>query len=164
MSTTVPADVATTGANVTRAGERPPVAPALATIHSSAGGVAFAEFFIQTIDWGYATTSSAYMKHYYQASCDECSDDASGIDEGAKARHRFIGDRLINIRAELVNGGDPQTYDLAVKTTFDVTAFEEVDKVGKSVDAAPPMPGFVETVFLDWRGNGWTVSKMDSAR
>ena len=52
---TVPADVPTTGPNLLHPGERPPVMPALATQHTPEGAVAFAKFFIQTIDWGFAT-------------------------------------------------------------------------------------------------------------
>ncbi len=67
-SPAVPADVPRTGPN-TRKGEKPPVMPVLATKHTAAGAQAFAEFFIKTIDWGYATTSSAYMRHYFEQSC-----------------------------------------------------------------------------------------------
>ncbi len=51
---TVPADVPTTGPN-TKPGEQPPVMPVAATKHTPDGAKAFAEFFIKTIDWGYAT-------------------------------------------------------------------------------------------------------------
>ena len=47
--------------------------PVAATKHSAAGAQAFAEFFIKTIDWGYATTSSAYMRHYFMHACSGCA-------------------------------------------------------------------------------------------
>ena len=62
----MPADVPRTGPN-TRKGEQPPVMPVAATKHTADGAKAFAEFFIKTIDWGYATTSSAYMRHYFKS-------------------------------------------------------------------------------------------------
>jgi Family of unknown function (DUF6318) len=73
-----PADVPLTGHNV-RAGERPPVYPAAAKVHSQAGANAFAEFFMQTLDWAYATTNPSYMKHYYGPTCGLCNGIATGI-------------------------------------------------------------------------------------
>ncbi len=160
VATTVPADVPTTGPNITKAGEAPPVMPVIATQHSAAGGVAFAKFFIQTMDWGYATTSSAYMKHYYEATCVECSANASGMDDAAQKHDRYIGDRFQNIRAVAVPAGPVAVADLAIKTTSDVTGAEAIDKAGKAIDAEPPKRGEIEIVYLAWRSNTWSVVDM----
>ena len=68
---TIPADVPRTGAN-TRPGEKPPLMPLEATQHTARGAQAFAAFFVKTIDWGYATVSGAYMRHYFATTCMSC--------------------------------------------------------------------------------------------
>ena len=83
----------TTGKNV-RAGEKPPVEPVLATQHTLAGAAAFSKFFIQTIDWGYATTNGAYPRHYYTSACIGCSNQADGIDRTRAAGNYYVGGRL----------------------------------------------------------------------
>jgi hypothetical protein len=115
------------------------------------------------MDWGYATTSSTYMRHYYQPTCTECDGNATGIDEAAQEQHRFIGDRLTNITAGTVATQGRAGVDLAVLVTFDVTGTEEVDKSGKYFDAQPPTPGYIETLYLSWSGVSWTVVDMDAA-
>ncbi len=90
----MPADVPTTGPNLVRKGERPPVMPLVATKHTPAGAVAFAKFFELTIDWGYATTSTAYMRHYYEPTCVTCKSIQLGLDRAAAKHRRFVGGRM----------------------------------------------------------------------
>jgi len=124
--------------------------------------VAFAKFFIQTLDWGYATTSSTYVRHYYEATCFECESDAQGVDEAEQKQHRFVGDRFLNITVRQIpsTGKHEGTADLAVKAVFDITGTDVVDAAGKSVQAVPPRPGYSETLYLSWRGAGWSVVDM----
>ena len=88
-----PDDVPLTGHNV-RPGEKPPVYPAAAKAHTQAGANAFAEFFMRTLDWAYATTNPSYMKHYYGPSCGLCSGLATGIIKTAAEHHMYEGGRL----------------------------------------------------------------------
>ena len=85
-----PADVPLTGHNV-RPGEKPPVYPAAARAHSQDGANAFAEFFMKTLDWAYATTNPSYMKHYYGPTCGLCSGIAAGIAKTAAEHHWYEG-------------------------------------------------------------------------
>ena len=89
-----PADVPLTGHNV-RPGEKPPLYPAAAKAHSQAGANAFAEFFMRTLDWAYATTNPSYMKHYYGPTCGQCSGLATGIAKTAVERDWYLGGRLM---------------------------------------------------------------------
>ncbi|MFL6164244.1 MAG: DUF6318 family protein [Jatrophihabitantaceae bacterium] len=92
-SAVYPADVPLTGHNV-RPGEKPPVYPAAAKVHSQAGANAFAEFFMRTLDWAYATTNPSYMKHYYGPTCGLCSGIATGIAKTAAEHEWYEGGRL----------------------------------------------------------------------
>lgn len=91
---TVPKDVPTTGPNIAYKGEKPPVMPVAATKHTAEGAKAFAEFYLQTIDWGYATTSSAYMRHYFVKTCDVCLYMADDLDNTRAKRLHYLGDRF----------------------------------------------------------------------
>ena len=92
-SAAYPADVPLTGHNV-RPGERPPVYPAAAKAHTQDGANAFAEFFMRTLDWAYATTNPSYMKHYYGPTCGLCSGIATGIAKTAAEQEWYEGGRL----------------------------------------------------------------------
>jgi hypothetical protein len=160
VSTAVPSDVPTTGPNLLHKGERPPVMPLAATKHTAAGAVAFAKFFIRTIDWGYATTSSAYMRHYYEPSCITCRSIAKAIDTQAAKRHHFRGDRL-SIRAADLTGGFGATA--AVTVTFRVSSVEVVDVRGDFVDASPAVT-LRNVVTARWLSRHWRVADLVARR
>jgi hypothetical protein len=149
---TVPADVPRTGPN-TRKGEKPPVMPLAATKHTAAGAQAFAEFFIKTIDWGYATTSSAYMRHYFTSSCIACVSTARALDRADELHRHFIGDRFA-IR-QVARAGR-----LSVSVHFDVTAVETVTKRGRPVGGYPALSNFREQLFVRWHISRWIVARM----
>jgi Family of unknown function (DUF6318) len=150
----LPADVPTTGPN-TRAGEKPPIMPLEATQHTPDGAKAFAEFFIKTIDWGYATTSSTYMRHYFQKSCIGCRSTADALDKARRQQHHFIGDRF-TIRSVSETGRATSTT-IHLLATFDVQSVEVVDEHGESVDASPAVNGFRERVSASWLTDHWLV-------
>lgn len=155
----VPADVRTTGPNLTHPGERPPVMPLLATEHTAAGAIAFATFFIRTIDWGYASTSAAYMKHYALTSCIGCESIELGIDHEDQKNRHFVGDRFHDLTAQLVPNLRPGAQR-TVDVTFEVDSVETVDSHNQYVGAAAALPRLVETVSLVWRTGSWSVLEM----
>jgi len=126
-----PADVPLTGHNV-KPGEKPPVYPAAAKVRSQAGANAFAEFFMRTLDWAYATTNPSYMKHYYASSCGLCSGIATGITKTAQQSHWFLGDR-ITVHPARATAIAPVTAasDFCSIVSIDETSFATVDKTGK---------------------------------
>lgn len=153
----VPADVPTTGPNVTGPSERPPIEPILATQHSAAGAKAFAEFFIRTIDWAYATNSAKYMRHYYEASCIECRSAADAVDKAVREGHHFIGDRFTIRRSAVLNSSNASTV---VDVYFDVSAAEVVDGKGRFVDGLGALNNYRERITTAWRPSGWMVTDM----
>jgi hypothetical protein len=150
----VPADVPRTGPN-TRPGETPPVMPLLASQHSAAGAKAFAEFFIKTIDWGYATTSSTYMRHYFSKTCIGCLSTAVALDKAAHAKHHFIGDR-VTVKSAMETR-PPSMNARHLLATFDVTSTEVVDADGRYVDATPALNDLQQLVDLSWQSGRWVV-------
>jgi hypothetical protein len=158
---TVPADVPTTGPNLRKPGERPPVEPVAATKHTSAGAKAFAEFFIRTIDWGFATTSGAYMRHYFQPSCVECRSHASSLDATHKKGDHYIGGRFI-ITGTRQSGAEPERSELTITVSFNITALEAVDAKGTFKDAEPAHHSWHSRLRIAWGRSAWSVVDMDS--
>ena len=126
-----PADVPLTGHNV-KPGEKPPLYPAAARARTQAGANAFAEFYMRTLDWAYATTNPAYMKHYIGPSCGLCNGLATGISKTAALKHWYLGGRLTIHRATATPIG-PVTApaDYCSTIIVDITATSVVDKTGK---------------------------------
>jgi hypothetical protein len=155
-----PADVPLTGHNV-KPGEKPPLYPAAAKLRSQAGANAFAEFFMRTLDWAYATTNPSYMKHYYATSCGLCSGIASGISKTAQQDHWYLGGRL-NIRstAPLSIGDITAPVDFCSQPAVDITATAVVDKSAKVFSGQGALTGQTFKVCSKMLGSAWHVTYM----
>lgn len=153
---TVPADVPRTGPNVTSKAEKPPVMPIEATKHTAQGAKAFAEFFVKTIDWGYATTDSRYMRHYFDKSCAFCGDFADDFDRTKAAKYHYVGDRL-HIMSPTRNIANNQQGQYTYRVKFNVDAFSSVDLTGKIFKAGAPIRGAVLNSTLRWRQHSWKI-------
>ena len=128
---TYPPGVPLTGHNV-RPGEKPPIYPAAAKARTQAGANAFAEFFLKTFDWAYATTNSAYAKHYTAPSCGLCTGLETGIAKTAAAKHWYLGGRF-TVHPATFTEIAPVTApaDFCSIVAIDESAEEVVDKTGK---------------------------------
>jgi len=126
-----PADVPLTGHNV-RPGEKPPLYPAAARAHTQAGANAFAEFYMRTLDWAYATTNPSYMKHYTGPSCGLCNGLATGISKTAAQHHWYLGGRF-TVHIPRPTGIAPVTApaDFCSTVVVDETAQSVVDATGR---------------------------------
>lgn len=130
-SAAYPADVPLTGHNV-KPGEKPPVYPAAANARTQAGANAFAEFFMRTLDWAYATTNPSYMKHYYGPTCGQCSGLATGIAKTGAESDWYLGGRLIVHHATATSIA-PVTApaDFCAVVVVDISATSVVDRQGR---------------------------------
>ena len=153
VAPTVPPDVPRTGPNM-RPGEKPPVMPVAATRHDPAGAKAFAEFFIRTIDWGFATLNGAYIRHYATSSCVGCLSFADGMDADKRLARRYIGGRIAVTSTRLLKY---DRLDALIVVTFDQQSYEKTESSGSLVDADQAHRGVRFEVSLGWAG-GWRVS------
>jgi hypothetical protein len=131
-SSPYPADVPLTGHNVKK-GEKPPLYPTAATrTKTQKAANVFAAFYMQTIDWAYATTNPSYMAHYSGPGCGLCNGLATGIGKTAAAKHWYLGGRL-TIRSSVATQIAPVTApaDYCSIVTADITSTSAVDKTGK---------------------------------
>jgi hypothetical protein len=134
--------------------------PLEATQHTQPGAVAFAEFFIRTIDWGFATTSGAYMRHYFQSGCVECLSHANGLDNTRKAGHHYLGSRFTITRSSIGSVG-AHNAERSIIVTFNLSSLEVVDAHNTFITGDIAHRGLREQLWLAWRLNAWTV--VDSA-
>lgn len=150
---TIPADVPRTGPN-TKRGEKPPLMPLEATQHTPEGAKAFAAFFIKTIDWGYATMSGAYLRHYARKTCLGCASFADTFDRARRSDDRYVGGRITIFSPHLRPG------KTIVDVPFAISAFEELDHQGKVVQADRPHRHETFLVSLQWRRITWSVARL----
>ncbi|MEO6700962.1 MAG: DUF6318 family protein [Jatrophihabitantaceae bacterium] len=154
-----PADVPLTGHNV-KPGEKPPTYPDAAKARSQAGANAFAEFFMRTLDWAYATTNPSYMKHYYAPSCGQCSGLASGISKTATDHHWYMGGRLtVHDATGTARGSVTADADYCFQLVIDITATSVVDKNGHILNGDGAYSGNRFKLCAAWTQiTSWQVS------
>jgi hypothetical protein len=126
-----PADVPLTGHNV-KPGEKPPLYPAAARAHTQDGANAFAEFYMRTLDWAYATTNPSYMKHYTGPTCGLCNGLATGISKTAALRHWYLGGRFtVHVPSPTRIAPVTAAADFCSIVAVDETAQSVVDASGR---------------------------------
>jgi hypothetical protein len=149
---TIPADVPRTGPN-TKPGEKPPLMPLEATQHTSDGAKAFAEFFVKTIDWGYATISGTYIRHYSGSSCTTCATFADGLDKDRRAGEMYFGGRSTVVDAK----PNDRSHPYSILVTADITSFEKKSSGGKFISGEEAHHNLPFVVSLAWGGTAWQV-------
>lgn len=153
-----PADVPLTGHNVNR-GEKPPVYPAAAKARTQAGANAFAEFYMHTFDWAYATTNAAYVRHYSAASCGLCNGLATGITATAGKGHWYLGGRFtVHPASSAPIGPVTARADYCATTSVDTTAASVVDKTGAVVNGDGAHEGVRFKACMAYTGSAWQTT------
>jgi hypothetical protein len=159
-----PADVPLTGHNL-KPGEKPPVYPAAAKARTQAGANAFAEFYMRTLDWAYATTNPSYLKHYTNPSCRLCNDLATGISKTAALRHWHLGGRLtIHPASATPIGPVTAPADYCSIVTVDSTAQSEVNRTGTVFNEEAAHPGLRWKLCTTSSSKLWQVTYLAGAR
>lgn len=157
----VPADVPLTGVN-TRPGEKPPVMPAVATQDNAKGAQAFGAFFIRTLDWGWATMSSAYMRHYMDPSCVDCSVFARVMDRATRLHHRYAGGRISILGVEMAGRPSVAAADGTALVHFNLSTLREFDGRRRVVYTNPGYRHATFQVSVLWEINHWAVYDLGS--
>jgi hypothetical protein len=152
----VPADVPLTGTNLLAKGEKPPVMPGIAVQHTDAGAMAFAKFYLQTVDWGFATTNAAYMRHYYDKQCIGCMNLSDAITRVAKKNWHYIGGRY-HIRSTRPIARNSNASDLIIDIRSDLDSGTAVDVKGNIHAADIAHHDFPEKIGVRWNGINWRV-------
>jgi len=146
-----------TGPNV-RPGEKPPTVPAQAKTNTDLGAELYARYWMQALDWGYATTDSSLAKAAFFSTCAGCTKFMQQFDgTRAQARH-FRGGRIQILGTSL----QPNDHHNQATAVYDLTSSQEALQVltgsGKVVDSAPAIPKDVSRIWLRWTNDSWTVA------
>jgi hypothetical protein len=149
--------VATTGPNV-RPGEKPPVLTDFGKKNTPAGAITFAQFWIQALDWGYATTDSTLAKMYFLPSCTDCARFMKNFDEPRSKAQHFRGGRVSVSRTDIARDDRAHAGTTALDVTFSVAALKTLSSVGKTVSSAAAIPRLTFRTWLRWTDKGWRVA------
>ncbi|MFL6161325.1 MAG: DUF6318 family protein [Jatrophihabitantaceae bacterium] len=158
VSAAYPADVPLTGHNV-RPGEKPPRYPANAAARTQAGANAFAEFFMRTLDWAYATTNPSYVRHYIGPTCGLCSGIATGITKTAASHHFYEGGRF-TVRPAIAAAIAPvkAPADFCSLITLNVSAESVVDTTGKIINGDQAYKDLKFKLCVKFDGPNWQAT------
>lgn len=145
-----------TGPNV-RPGENPPSFPTDLETDAPGAADAFARYWEQTVDWGYATTDSRLARSAYSASCTGCARFMK-IFDGARADHvHFQGGRLAFLSSTIQPDDHHDGATAVVDVTFSIQALKAIDRSGKLVESDPAVARATDRVWVRWTGTRFTV-------
>lgn len=126
-------------------------------VNNAIGATQFAMFWIQTLDWGYATTDSTLAKIYYAPSCSECKRFTDIIDSAKQAGHHFRGGRIVASKWVIADNDHRDGATMAVDVTYSQAAVDEVTSSDRIVVSDPKARKIVRRIWLKWVDDGWTV-------
>jgi hypothetical protein len=140
-STSQPPTVATSSSTPTPTfvnttpGEQPPVRPADEL--SDAGVKAFAEYWVKTLDWAYATMDTTLLKSASDPMCEVCASSIQTIDEGREDGNIFLGSRFTLQFVTPV----PAPADTTTRTVSIALAYSELRIIGPDGSTTSGGPG-----------------------
>jgi hypothetical protein len=154
-SSPVPPPVST-GPNV-RPGEKPPTLDPVGRTNTNAGALAFGDYWMRTLEWGYATTDSTLAKSVFSRACGDCARFVKIFDTARDDGVHFRGGRTAVLRS-LLQPNDHHNGATAVDDiTVSIGALQAIDSRGRVVESDPAHPRVVYRVWLRWRADSWTV-------
>jgi hypothetical protein len=148
--------VATTGANV-RPGEKPPTLPGGAKANSARAALLFAAYWIEALDWGYATTDATLAKSLYAPECTDCARLMHNYDDTRAQGQHFRGGRLNVVETNVVTDDTRHPGTQPVDVTIHADALQTLDAAGHLVITAAAIPKTTFRVWLKWASAGWVL-------
>ena len=145
-----------TGPNV-RPGEKPPTFDSALNVNKPAGAISFAQYWMETIDWGYATTDATLARAAFSTACTDCARFMKIFDDARANGVHFRGGRTNVLGADLRTNDHHNGATAVVDVPVAVGALEAVDAKNKVVETDPAEPHVVYRVWLRWTGSHWTV-------
>jgi hypothetical protein len=149
-----PTTVPTTGPNV-RPGEKPPTLPPIGRQHSRFGATEFASYWIEALDWGYATTSANGLQRLFLGQCQVCKNFVDNFRSVAAHRRHFEGGRISIENAVLLHPGPIQNIE-AVDLTVSADRLRIVSNAGTTVQRSAA-EHLKLRVWVRWTKNDWKV-------
>ena len=147
----------TTGPNI-RPGEKPPTFPRSLEKNDRVAADVYATYWMQTLDWGYATTDAKLARQAFLPVCADCARFVKGNFDDARARgEHFRGGRLSFI-SSTIQPNDRRSGSTAVSdVTVSVAALETLDSTGHVIERAAAIPKITYRIWVRWTGKRWFV-------
>jgi hypothetical protein len=147
---------ASTGSNV-RPGEKPPTLAPEAGKNTPVAATLFAQYWMRTLDWGYATTDSSLAKRAFGMECRNCSKFMKVFDDTFARGEHFRGGRstLKDVAIQPNDRHNGSSY--VVDVTISQARLQVIDHAGDEVSSAPSIPHVVFRTWIAWRTGGWTI-------
>jgi hypothetical protein len=138
-------------------GEKPPVRPA--DVLSDAGAEAFARYFMQAVDWAYASMDSVLMRGAYDPiTCSYCNQAADRTDADKAAGKRYEGGRSHIFKVASAHGAD--TANNLVLVVFDADAIRVYDGTGNVVSNTGAEVRLQFNVRVRYVDGSWQVDQV----
>jgi len=149
----------TTGPNV-RPGEQPPEYPDLARHHTAQGALAFAAYYYEAFDWGYATNDPYLVRQISSPHCVGCQKYINGLLEVQASRSVLRGGRVHIVQHRLADGHFNYRSDYVARFVVDEEAIV-IDRLdGRRKLAAPAFANYIQYVFVSWKRSHWLVTEV----
>jgi hypothetical protein len=149
----------TTGPNV-RPGEKPPTLPAAAKQHTPAGALAFAEYYFQAFDWGYATSDPFLVQEISGPKCTACQRYVNGLETLTQSAGYVRGGRVSLESAKLVTGSFRVKSDYVVELVNREQAVVLVKPGVTPTTAQAAVRDDTSLVFASWVAGRWQVDEV----
>jgi hypothetical protein len=133
------------------------VLPPVGRTHTPDGARLFAEFWLEALDWGYATTDSTLARRLYSPACTDCARFMHNFDDTRRKGHYLMGGRSTITAAYLASNERRHGAEQAVDVTIRVAALIERDQAGHIVSRAVAIPSLTYRVWLAWQHDVWKV-------
>ena len=147
----------TTGPNV-RPGEKPPTFPASLNRNDRVAADVYAKYWMQTLDWGYATTDSALARRAFLPVCTDCERFVKGNFDGARAKGEHFRGGRVSFVSSSIQPNDHRRDSTAVSdVTVSVAALETLDRGGRVIAHAAAIPKITYRIWVRWAGARWFV-------
>lgn len=151
-----PSEPLTTGPNV-RPGEKPPVYPALAKRHTAQGALAFAAYYYQAFDWGYATNDPYLIRSIGLPSCSACRKYVHQLAKLRSSRGVLLGGRIQILSRGLRSGHFNFRSDYVAFVVVRQSPIV-VQRPGEPpTTVAPDARKYSQFVFISWKSDRWRV-------
>ena len=136
-------------------GELPPVRPI--DVLTDQGAEAFARYFMQTVDWAYATMDSSLMRTAYDpATCNYCNQAANRTDADRVAGKRYEGGRSTII--DVIGQGSDEASNLVI-VVFNAAPVRVYDSSGTLVSDSAAELSLQFNVRVLFKEH-WTVTQV----
>jgi len=145
----------TTGPNV-RPGEKPPVFPELAKHHTRAGALAFASYYFDAYNWGYAVNDSALVQAISDWACAGCRKYVNSLKSLHDAGGFLEGGRVTVLSKSLSEGEFNYQSDYVVEATVNESRIL-IRRPNTSTMRLPPVRHFRQFLFVSWKAGRWKL-------